>query len=118
MLHVFLSKQSPMKIRYPMFWAVLLGFVIQLLFGFFATFVIFVVLAAADPDYVPFAAPLRPFFGYIGGAVLATMCFEWCLLWGVFFDVDNPRLADPFLLSRGWYNWPRRPLKWSKGRRL
>ena len=83
----------------------------QFLWGIFPVMLSFVLLAAADTDRCPLAAPLRPFFGFLLGATAAVSCFQWCLLWGVFFNVDQPLMADPFLLSREWWHWPRRPLR-------
>ena len=97
--------------RRPLFWAVLTGFAMQFLWGIFSVIFGFFLLAAADTDRCPLAAPLRPFFGYVAGAVLAVCCYEWCLLWGIFFNVDNPRNADPFLISREWWHWPTKPLR-------
>ena len=39
----------------------------------------FVLLAGADEGRCPLAAPLRPFFGFVAGAMSATLVFKWCL---------------------------------------
>jgi len=86
-----------------MLWAIVSGFVVQTLWGLFATLLCFFLLAAADTDRCPVAAPRKPFFGFIAGVVLANITFEWSLMWGIFFDVRNPIMADPFLFARNWH---------------
>jgi len=105
MFYAFWSSRrgTPPKFRWPLLWGVATGFVVQTVWGIFPVMLGFALLAGADTDRCPLAAPLRPFFGYILGAALATMTWDWCLLWGVFFDIKNPSRADPFLLSRQWW---------------
>lgn len=101
LLYAFWSSRGPpAKFRWPLFWAVSCGFVMQTIWGIFPVMLGFVLLAGADEGRCPLAAPLRPFFGYVAGAVIAALTFNWCLLWGIFFSVDNPLMADPFLLRR------------------
>ena len=80
MLHIFWSARGmPTKFRWPLLWAIGCGFAIQTIWGIFPVMFCFVLLAGADEARCPLAAPLRPFFGFVAGAVSATLTFKWCL---------------------------------------
>mmetsp|Transcript_16250 Transcript_16250/g.32839 ORF Transcript_16250/g.32839 Transcript_16250/m.32839 type:complete len:126 (+) Transcript_16250:11-388(+) len=112
LLYAFWSSRGPpAKFHWPLLWAVGCGFAIQTIWGIFPVIISFVLLAGADEGRCPLAAPLRPFFGFVMGAVSAVLIFNWCLLWGIFFSVHNPKILDPFLISREWWNWPYQPIR-------
>jgi hypothetical protein len=80
MLHIFWSSRgTPTTFRWPLLWAIGCGFAIQTIWGLFPVMLCFVLLAGADEGRCPLAAPLRPFFGFVAGAVSAALTFKWCL---------------------------------------
>ena len=80
MFHIFWSSRGmPTNFRWPLLWAIGCGFAIQTIWGIFPVMFCFVLLAGADEARCPLAAPLRPFFGFVAGAVSATLTFKWCL---------------------------------------
>lgn len=89
-------KHAPTPWRWPSFWAMFVGFALQMVAGIFPTFLCLVLLAAADATRCPVAIGaerMRPFFAWLLGVAIGVFCcqimtgetraiqFHW-VIWG------------------------------------
>ena len=76
------GRGKPAAWRWPAFWALVAGFLLQLLFGIFATLISFFLLVAADPHRCPVAlgadAGAKPLVAWLAGVVAGVMVCDAC----------------------------------------
>ena len=83
--------------RYAVLWSLIAGWMVQMTFGFFASFFCVALLAGADTTKCPAAMPNAAFLAYVVSAAAGAAHCDWMcefdtrsqrnyVLWGCFFS--------------------------------